>query len=112
MVNRIISSGKKKIIAWMLAIALVTCGAGSAVGIILAGSVDGEIQVAASQAIFIDAANFGINDLSSHAQRRFVSVSDDATAFSAAFLRQRMSRQKVSKWLTSSYVSGTWENTF
>ena len=74
----------KKALPWLVVMALGITGAGAAIGTVLSGNVTGNMPTTVSQAIVIDAANFDIGDLSSHAARRFVGVSDDATSFIAA----------------------------
>lgn len=74
----------KLIPVWLVVAILISSGGGAAAGTVLTGKVSGDVNIAASQALVIDASNFTLDDLSSHVARRFVSVSDDATAFTAA----------------------------
>jgi len=83
MKKHIILPGRKSV-PWLVVMALCITGAGAAVGTILTGQVTGDIPTTVSQAIVVDSENWDIDDLSSHAARRFVGVSDDATSFIAA----------------------------
>jgi hypothetical protein len=101
MYRRILILGKKAIPIWLLAMLLVACGAGAAVGTVLAGKVTGEIPVAVGQAlltrapIWLSDATFGADSgqpqqVYTHAEwvaapnRSFSAVADDNTAFQAA----------------------------
>ncbi len=74
----------RQIPVWFLVAVVIASGAGAATGKMLSGQVGGKVPLAVSQSILIDHTQFGIDDLSAHAKRRFVSVSDDRTAFTAA----------------------------
>ncbi len=101
MYRKICILGKKAIPIWLLAMLLVACGAGAAVGTVLAGKVTGEIPIAVSQALLTHApvwladATFGADSgqpqqVYQHAEwvyapnRSFGAVADDNTAFQAA----------------------------
>ncbi len=101
MYKRILILGKKAVPVWLLAMLLVACGAGAAVGTVLAGKVTGEIPVAVGQAllthspIWLSDATFGADSgqpqqVYMHAEwvaepnRSFGAVADDNTAFQAA----------------------------
>ncbi len=101
MYRKISILGKKAIPIWLLAMLLVACGAGAAVGTVLAGKVTGEIPVAVGQALLTHApvwltdATFGADSgqpqqVNRHAEwvnapnRSFGAVADDNTAFQAA----------------------------
>jgi len=83
MKKHIILPGKKSV-PWLVVMALCITGAGAAVGTVLTGQVTGDMPTTVNQAIVVDSENWDIDDLSSHAARRFVGVSDDATSFIAA----------------------------
>jgi hypothetical protein len=101
MYKKVTILGKRILPLWLLALLLVACGAGAAVGTVLAGKVTGEVPVSVSQAlltgvpVWLADANFGADSgqpqqVNLHAEfvnipnRDFGAVADDNTAFQAA----------------------------
>jgi hypothetical protein len=100
MSKRVKILGKKALPIWLLVIVLVASGAGAAAGTVLAGKVTGEVPVAVSQALLVEAPEWqdSLNSdetcqpqqVYKHAtwvkapNREFGAVADDNTAFQAA----------------------------